>query len=350
MGNKILTDRQAYYDILRFFATFAVMILHIAADNWYGTDIHSFEWNISNFYDSIVRWRVPVFTMISGALFLSGNQPIERIYKKNISRIITAFLFWSLFYASISFVRGAGIKSALDAFINGHYHMWFLFMIVGLYMVIPFLRLIVKDNSLMKYFLILAFIFAIVIPEIISVTGIVNDKYSSFMQGIIDKVSLNFVLGYTIYFILGYYFSRKDISRKFSILIYALGIVGFSSTVIFTAVATRYQGKPSELFFGNFTVNVFLEAVCIFVFCKNVFSKIKFSEKAKGIIFLLSKYSFGAYLIHPFVISVLKYLGLNTLTFNSLLAVPIIGVIVFCGSFLISGILNHIPILNKYIV
>lgn len=261
MGNKILTDRQAYYDILRIFATFAVMILHIAADNWYGTDIHSFEWNVSNFYDSIVRWGVPVFTMISGALFLSGNQPIERIYKKNISRIITAFLFWSLFYASISFVRGAGIKSALDAFINGHYHMWFLFMIVGLYMVIPFLRLIVKDNSLMKYFLILAFIFAIVIPEIISVTGIVNDKYSSFMQGIIDKVSLNFVLGYTIYFILGYYFSRKDISRKFSILIYALGIVGFSSTVIFTAVATRYQGKPSELFFGNFTVNVFLEAV-----------------------------------------------------------------------------------------
>lgn len=56
MGNKILTDRQAYYDILRIFATFAVMILHIAADNWYGTDIHSFEWNVSNFYDSIVRW------------------------------------------------------------------------------------------------------------------------------------------------------------------------------------------------------------------------------------------------------------------------------------------------------
>ena len=83
-------------------------------------------------------------------------------------------------------------------------------------------------------------------------------------------------------------------------------------------------------------------------FLRYPISKIKFSEK--GIIFLLSKYSFGAYLIHPFVISVLKYLGLNTLTFNSLLAVPIIGVIVFCGSFLISGILNHIPILNKYIV
>lgn len=122
------TDRQAYYDILRFFATFAVMILHIAADNWYGTDIHSFEWNISNFYDSIVRWGVPVFTMISGALFLSGNQPIERIYKKNISRIITAFLFWSLFYASISFVRGAGIKKCFRRF-----YKWTLSYVVFVY-------------------------------------------------------------------------------------------------------------------------------------------------------------------------------------------------------------------------
>ena len=93
--------------------------------------------------------------------------------------------------------------------------MWFLFMIVGLYMVIPFLRLIVKDNSLMKYFLILAFIFAIVIPEIISVTGIVNDKYSSFMQGIIDKVSLNFVLGYTIYFIWDIILAEKIFQENF---------------------------------------------------------------------------------------------------------------------------------------
>ena len=53
-------DRQYHLDCLRVLATFAVMILHIAAQNWYGADVMSFEWNVFNFYDSMVRWAVPV--------------------------------------------------------------------------------------------------------------------------------------------------------------------------------------------------------------------------------------------------------------------------------------------------
>ncbi|MBQ8134979.1 MAG: acyltransferase family protein [Clostridia bacterium] len=327
------------------------MILHISAQNWHDSDIHSFEWNTFNFYDSIVRWGVPVFTMISGSLFLNGTQSIERIYKKNILRIITAFIFWSMFYAIIIFVRGGSLKSALASFISGYYHMWFLFMIVGLYMIIPFLRVIIKNDFLTRYFLFLALIFAFIFPQFISIISVGFDKYGSFIQSVIDNINMKFVLGYTFYFVLGYYINKISISSKQFRILFGLGILGFFTTIISSMIVTNYTNEPNGMFYGNFTLNVMLEAIFIFIVVKQSCKRINFSEKAKLIIFKLSKYSFGAYLIHAFWISAInKILGLNTLSFNSFLAVPIIGVLVFILSFGVSAMFNHIPILNKYIV
>ena len=65
----------------------------------------------------------------------------------------------------------------------------------------------------------------------------------------------------------------------------------------------------------------------------------------------LSKYSFGAYLVHALVIEQLNYrAGINSLSFNSGFSVVCIGIIVFIISFMISAILNNIPIIKKYMV
>ena len=67
--------RILYFDFLRVFATLAVMIIHVASQNWwYGTSVPSFEWQTFNFFNSIVRWGVPIFGMISGALFLNKRE------------------------------------------------------------------------------------------------------------------------------------------------------------------------------------------------------------------------------------------------------------------------------------
>ena len=50
------TDRTVYFDYLRVFATFAIMILHISTQNCYTIDFNGFEWQVFNFSDSIVRW------------------------------------------------------------------------------------------------------------------------------------------------------------------------------------------------------------------------------------------------------------------------------------------------------
>lgn len=92
-------ERKIYCDYLRIIATFAVVVLHVSASNWCSTDVNGMEWQAFNFYDSIVRWSVPIFVMISGSLFLGRDIPIKRIYEKYILRMIIAFIFWSVFYA-----------------------------------------------------------------------------------------------------------------------------------------------------------------------------------------------------------------------------------------------------------
>lgn len=76
-GNRVI-----YFDYLRIISVFAVIVLHISGQNWNGTDVSSFEWNVFNAFDSLTRWCVPVFVMISGALFLDKEQPLKSFSKK----------------------------------------------------------------------------------------------------------------------------------------------------------------------------------------------------------------------------------------------------------------------------
>jgi surface polysaccharide O-acyltransferase-like enzyme len=131
-------ERLLYADFLRIIATFAVMFLHIAANQWYSTDINSFEWQVFNIYDSLVRFCVPVFVMLSGMFFLEpGKQiPIKKIYTKYILRIVTAFILWSAAYVIFNnfimnknIINDKTVNSMLAQFLEGNYHLWFLFMI-----------------------------------------------------------------------------------------------------------------------------------------------------------------------------------------------------------------------------
>ena len=92
-------QRIVYFDYLRIIAIFAVVVLHFAAQNWDNIDVSSFEWQVFNLYDAVAAWGVPVFVMISGALFLGKELTLKKLYGKYILRIVTAFFFWSVLYA-----------------------------------------------------------------------------------------------------------------------------------------------------------------------------------------------------------------------------------------------------------
>ena len=144
----------AYFDLLRVVAIFTVVAVHLSAQHWPDVDVHSRAWFAFNLYCSLGKWSVPIFVMISGALFLGRDTDVNTILKKNVLRIAIVFLVWSGAYALIDlvFYRDT-LFGAFSQFVSGHYHLWFLFMIAGLYLIVPLLRPIVRDDRLTRYFL-----------------------------------------------------------------------------------------------------------------------------------------------------------------------------------------------------
>ncbi len=352
--------RRVYYDYLRVIATFAVVSAHVLASRWYSADVNGLEWQAYNFYDSIARWSVPAFVMISGSLFLNREIPIKKIYSKYILRMVIAYLAWSIFYSLMTpeyFEDGfiEGIKTHFVAMLSGHYHMWFILMIIGLYMCIPFFKKIIADNSTMKYFLVLSFMFSSMIPWCIQLfkdylvennellADFVNLAYSHTLT-----MSMNMVLGYSFYFVLGYYLDKTELEKKYRMLIYFLGVLGFAFTVLVDLNLAIKAQQPCSTYYESFNVNVMLEAICMHTLFK--YHEFK-NERLNSFITVISGYTFGVYLIHPFFVEKLSlYFNFNTSSFNAVASVPIVTLSVFGCSLLVTIVLNHISRIKKYIV
>ena len=341
-------ERTIYFDLLRIIATVAVVGIHVNSKGWYYSDVATIDWNIYNVFASIPRCAVAIFCMISGALFLDVDKKIEirSLYKKNILRICTAFLFWSSTYAVLTAFteNNWNIVDIMKNIINGHYHMWFLFMIIGFYIMIPIIRKVVEDRNVAKYFIILSVIVSFAVSPFFSFFG--------FSEGtkILDNFYFDMLLGYTPYFVIGYYLYKYDVSKFVQRIIYILGSLAVVLTTIATAVLSNIKGEPNTVLYELLTLNILFESLAVFLMGKYVFSKIKFSSKAIEFINILSRDTFGIYLSHVLFIEILYNLGLKTDIFTPLLSVPLIIVLVFVISGAFSHLLNSIPIIKKYIV
>lgn len=334
------------------------MILHLSASNWANVPLTSTDWQIFNLYDSLVRWCVPIFVMLSGMFFLDPQKeiPTKKIFTKYIVRVVTAFIFWSALYAlwvnwslyhdiSRDMIRGTLIQ-----FIVGNYHLWFLFMIVGLYLITPFVRMITAQASrkMLAYFLGLFFFFGSILPMMASIPH---------LQTIITTLTVNtgmhFVTWYIGFFVMGYYLKTYDFSKKIEALIYLLGLLGLVATVVLTQVVSLKLNAPTTLFYSYLAPNVVLTSAALFLFFKNHLAKINWGPNGLKVISLLSTLSFGMYLVHDFFIILATKIGLTTLAFNALLAVPAIAVFVFTGSFIVAYLLAKLPVIkriSKYIM
>ena len=129
------------YDILRIIASFSIVLLHVSASYWSVVDLHGKEFLVMTIYNSMTRFAVPVFFMLSG-LFLVSPRRENPMAGKRILKLVMLFYVWSAFYAFqrivVDTLKGDFSmevwRAALERFIFGHVHMWFLQILCGFYL------------------------------------------------------------------------------------------------------------------------------------------------------------------------------------------------------------------------
>lgn len=357
-------SRVVYLDLLRIVACLCVIGIHVSAQNWHVTDVRSFEWNVMNGYDVIVRFGVPVLVMISGVFFLDPLKKItiKQIYAKYILRITVAYIFWSAFYAVFTFfLEGqpfspAAIGTIMNSFLASHYHLWFLPMLIGLYMIIPVLRFITKNEGsrkILKYFLILFFVYEIIRWTVLQFDILPN--YES-LKSILTRVPIEWATGFVGYFILGYYIYHFPISKKRQNVSYVLGIIGLLTAILGSSVYSVQKGEPTVFFLENNFISTFLVSAGVFVLFKYKISKITFTERKIKMITNVSSYTFGIYLVHVFYLKSLNtFFNIQTLQFVSipvhpLYSVPLLSILIFILSLFTAYLIKKIPFVHKYII
>lgn len=360
MNNKQispLTKNRIYsFDMMKIFSVIAVVLIHSSSKFIEeATVFASSDFFFANLYNAVSRFAVPVFTMISGALMLDEEKelPIKLIYSKYIKNIVYIFLFWSALF-TIEFAvivpldKGWTIHfdKVLLYFVQGHYHLWYLFMIIGLYISIPILKQFVRrDNEkLVVYFLKVGFIVQGVLPFIIQMIKTFDDKN---LSETLKLFSFHTFLGFSFYYVLGWYLHNFTLKKKTRNIIYILGAVSVVFSVVFTYFMSVNQGKPYLITYKNFYFNNVLYAVAVFLLFKQIFDKKQFSEKSGRIIKYISSMTFGVYIIHPFFIETVR------LTFTDMKPQPIAILLMWLSALAITIpvciLVSKIPGLRKMI-
>src|ERR1700712_5236121 len=126
---------------LRLVALYAVIILHCTSLllMQYGK-VSMNDWLVADFFNAIVRFAVPAFVMVTGALLLNREYEIGDFLKKRLVRVVVPFLFWSLVYVGYSWYNEditftdnlwRNIAMVLHLLkVGSSYHLWYVYMLI----------------------------------------------------------------------------------------------------------------------------------------------------------------------------------------------------------------------------
>ena len=237
--------REEWADALRSVAAFWVVLIHVAAvPATHMADISLSWWRWAAAYDASARAAVPIFVMVSGALLLTRTElDTASFLRRRALKLAPPMLFWSLAYdawKAVSQQADFSISGALSHVLNGlnapaYPHLWFMWLIAGLYLLAPLLQPFAAHASRSSHVFIAALWFA--------ATAIVPSL--SLWAGVTIGIYTQPIVGYVGYFIVGaslYRFVPERLPRRLSWLLACTFVV----SVAWTALATEYLSLPAR--------------------------------------------------------------------------------------------------------
>lgn len=281
-------SRLTWADFCRVCAIFGVIVIHASVQLLHPRGkIPLDEWLVSaNIVDSIVRCAVPIFVMLSGALIL--RRDVEKVsfseVWRRVVKVLLPLLSWSIAYLFyISYYTGGSIDF-LSVFVKpSMYHLWFVYMIVGIYLLLPIYLVLFKavvDKRLLKLYLFGLWFVACSVPVYLSAP-------------ILNLLGLNGMFAFGGYFLLGGIIVSSDIKVP-SWILYLIFVLGALVTALLTFVYSSSSGTLVERAYQYFSPNVVVCSIAAFV----LFSRAKVSAKMARVFHWVGDRSFIIFFVH----------------------------------------------------
>ena len=239
-------------------------------------------------------------------------------YAYFMTRIIVPLVFWSAFYlvwrATFDRIDGGqtGYATWLAKLIDGtpYYHLWYLYMILGLYLFAPFVRNLYGRTSPQARIVCVGIIFGI---------AILDALYRQFTHA-----SLGFFLTWFLPF-LGYFVAGRlmfeqalRIPAPVTMLLVSIGA---------TAIGVHIMSDTTGLhgyFYDYFSLTVPFMSLAVF--------QLILSGPQLPRLSALVPLTFGVYLVHPLFLDLAERLGAYQPGQHDIWAIPTLAAIVFCLS------------------
>ena len=344
-------QRNSSMDILRLFACFLVVFLHMAAERSFIGAVTP-AWRVYNIYGTAARSCVPLFMMLSGSLFLGKREMpgMKQLFGKYILKILILYLVWGLLYsaddAGMTVLLAGDWRAILHRFLfSPKSHLWYLPCLVGLYMMLPCMWAIARyqDGKYLGYTCLMFFVFGI-----LRNTLFVFLPADSMIYPLVSRITFTFS-DYCGYFLLGYYLSRDPKFVMNPLISGALAVAVIVGACWLADAQAVRSGIPSNPLLEYLMLPAFLEASLIFITFRNC--KFSFSPKTTALLAKLSRATLFVYLFHIFAMQHLMiWFGIHTDSFCQILSVPVLSVVVYVFSLAVGCLLMKIPFVNKWLI
>lgn len=359
--NSITENRIVWLDVIRTVAMLMVIGVHCIDPFYISPTMRAIpeytHW--AAIYGSLLRPSVPLFVMMTGLLLLPvKQQPLGCFYKKRIFRVLFPFLIWSVLYNIFPWLTGV---FGLDKSIIGDFfcyvqgsesqeltdslkdiamiplnfsfkenHMWYIYLLIGLYLYMPFFSgWIEKADKKMKQTYLLIWFISLFLPymmEYISTYLFGTSTWNAFGM-------LYYFAGFNGYLLLGHYIKKGNdwgIGKTFFICA-ALFAIGYYVTYSgFSAAAANPDATESEmeLFFTFCSPNVVFMTLAVFWLLQKVKVTNQTTIKALANI---TQCGFGIYMVHYFLVGPF-FLLIGPSSLPIPLQVPLMAVCIFLCS------------------
>lgn len=302
-------------DIIRIFAFVFIVFLH-TLNRQFGVDVWMGGY-------AIISIGVNLFIMISGYLLLDKTEEAIVFFKKRILNILPLFLVFNIIYIYfgkipiIPVLKGKTISAS---------HFWYVYMILGLYLLTPWLQKVLKYAEKETLFVVFLWFLCNILNPYLQYFNLAEIPFSNFP-----------LTGFIGYYILGYFVKKYDnkVKRTSFILIIVIYALGFLLSFLSTKYVLAVTGKRVSDFFDKNSLGTFIMTLSFFVFwCKFNFSK------RDRIIKIVADSTYFAFLVHLIVLHFIIKIS-DEMIFKSVMT---IGISIILG--ILYNLLKQIKIKN----